>query len=67
VKARDVPEPGGCRCSEVITGKCTPGDCVLFGRACTPVDPVGPCMVSSEGTCAAWFKYGGRLKVEVMS
>jgi hydrogenase expression/formation protein HypD len=50
-------EPAGCRCGDVITGRATPADCNLFGRACTPITPVGPCMVSSEGTCQAWFKY----------
>lgn len=53
----DAPEPNGCRCGDVITGRCTPIECRLFARACTPTSPVGPCMVSSEGTCAAWFKY----------
>ena len=57
--AKDAPEPAGCRCGEVITGRCSPADCRLFGARCTPLSPVGPCMVSSEGTCAAWFKYGG--------
>lgn len=60
--AQDAPEPAGCRCGEVITGRCTPADCRLFGGRCTPLDPVGPCMVSSEGTCAAWFKYGKPTK-----
>ncbi len=55
--ASDEPEPPGCLCGEVITGKVTPHDCTLFGTACTPVHPIGPCMVSSEGTCQAWFKY----------
>ena len=50
-------DPTGCRCGDVITGRATPADCKLFGRACTPIYPVGPCMVSSEGTCQAWFKY----------
>lgn len=50
-------EPPGCRCGEVITGRCEPLDCGLFGVVCTPVNPVGPCMVSSEGACQAWFKY----------
>jgi hydrogenase expression/formation protein HypD len=50
-------EPVGCRCGEVIQGKATPGECPLFGTGCTPMNPVGPCMVSSEGTCAAWYKY----------
>jgi len=50
-------EPPGCRCGEVIQGKLEPDRCPLFGVKCTPTDPVGPCMVSSEGTCAAWYKY----------
>jgi hydrogenase expression/formation protein HypD len=50
-------DPPGCRCGEVITGKCSPVECRLFGSVCTPIYPVGPCMVSSEGTCQAWFKY----------
>lgn len=55
--AHEAPEPKGCRCGEVITGRCGPQDCRLFGTACTPIDPIGPCMVSSEGSCAAHFKY----------
>lgn len=50
-------EPAGCRCGEVISGLMTPRDCNLFATTCTPVHPIGPCMVSSEGTCQAWFKY----------
>ena len=50
-------EPPGCRCGDVIQGKATPAECSLFGTRCTPAEPVGPCMVSSEGTCAAWYKY----------
>ncbi|HPM22408.1 MAG TPA: hydrogenase formation protein HypD [Phycisphaerae bacterium] len=46
-----------CRCGEVITGKAEPADCPAFADACTPLSPIGPCMVSSEGTCAAWYKY----------
>ena len=46
-----------CRCGEVITGKISPADCPLFARRCVPEDPVGPCMVSSEGACAAAYKY----------
>jgi len=53
----DRPEPPGCRCGEVITGRCTPAECALFAKVCTPVNAIGPCMVSSEGTCQAWFKY----------
>ena len=50
-------DPPGCRCGEVIQGKVDPQDCPLFADRCTPTKPVGPCMVSSEGTCAAVFKY----------
>jgi hydrogenase expression/formation protein HypD len=53
-------EPPGCLCSQVIAGMSTPPQCALFGARCTPDDPVGPCMVSSEGTCAAYFRYGGQ-------
>ncbi|HHT9154025.1 MAG TPA: hydrogenase formation protein HypD, partial [Candidatus Hypogeohydataceae bacterium YC40] len=56
-----VKEPKGCLCGDMLRGVKTPPDCPLFGRACTPSDPVGPCMVSSEGTCAAWFKYQGEI------
>jgi hydrogenase expression/formation protein HypD len=47
----------GCRCGKVLTGKIRPPDCPLFGTACTPAQPVGPCMVSTEGSCAAYYKY----------
>ena len=50
-------EPKGCRCGLVLKGLVTPDECPLFGDACTPETPVGPCMVSSEGTCAAFYKY----------
>jgi hydrogenase expression/formation protein HypD len=46
-----------CRCGAVITGQVEPRDCPAFARQCTPLSPIGPCMVSSEGTCAAWYKY----------
>jgi len=48
-----------CKCEEVLKGSFEPNDCPLFGGNCTPEKPVGPCMVSSEGACAAYFKYGG--------
>jgi hydrogenase expression/formation protein HypD len=51
-------DPPGCLCGKVIQGKSLPMDCSLFGVRCTPDQPVGPCMVSSEGTCAAHFRYG---------
>jgi hydrogenase expression/formation protein HypD len=53
----DVPEPRGCACGEVLKGIKLPTACVLYQKACTPLHPVGPCMVSSEGTCAAYFRY----------
>jgi hydrogenase expression/formation protein HypD len=52
-------EPEGCICGEVLRGVSTPRDCSLFSSVCTPQSPVGPCMVSSEGTCAAYYLYGG--------
>lgn len=54
--------PPGCRCGEVLAGKILPPECPLFGTSCTSLTPVGPCMVSSEGSCSAYFKYhrGGR-------
>jgi len=51
-------EPKGCLCSEIIKGKKKPPECKLFSKSCTPTNPVGPCMVSSEGSCAAYYKYG---------
>jgi hydrogenase expression/formation protein HypD len=53
----DVPEPRGCACGQVLKGIKLPTDCALYQKACTPLHPVGPCMVSSEGTCAAYFRY----------
>jgi len=54
-----VEEARGCRCGQVLCGIISPPDCPLFADPCTPQSPVGPCMVSSEGTCAAYYKYGG--------
>lgn len=48
----------GCRCGEVLKGQIRPPECPLFSKKCTPATPVGPCMVSTEGSCAAYFKYG---------
>ncbi len=60
----DLDDPA-CRCGEVIQGKVDPRECSLFDRDCTPLHPVGPCMVSSEGTCAAWHKYNRMDGTEV--
>ena len=50
-------EPAGCMCGAVLKGVITPDECPLFAGDCAPENPVGPCMVSSEGTCAAFYKY----------
>ena len=58
IEAGEERENPACRCGEVLKGKLSPFDCPLFSTACTPESPVGACMVSSEGTCAAAYKYG---------
>lgn len=55
----EAPEPAGCVCGQILAGLKTPPECSLYRKVCTPTDPVGPCMVSSEGTCAAYFRYNG--------
>jgi len=57
VRGRTLPDPAEAQCGEVLTGALKPRDCRLFGRACTPETPVGALMVSSEGACAAQYKY----------
>jgi hydrogenase expression/formation protein HypD len=52
--------PPGCDCSRVVLGKIYPNQCRLYGRACTPRQPVGPCMVSDEGACRIWWSSGAR-------
>ena len=47
----------GCQCGDVLRGAILPFECKLFGRGCTPEHPIGPCMVSSEGSCAAYYRY----------
>ena len=53
-----VPDPRACRCGEVLRGARKPWQCGVFGTACTPERPIGTCMVSSEGACAAYYHYG---------
>ena len=53
-------EPELCSCGDILRGVKIPTECPLFGTGCTPDSPVGPCMVSTEGSCAAYFKYGHR-------
>ncbi len=57
-------ERNDCRCGEVLCGLIEPQECKLFAKSCTPQMPVGPCMVSSEGACAAWFKYGRKKQTQ---
>ncbi|MFZ8795373.1 MAG: hydrogenase formation protein HypD [Acidilobaceae archaeon] len=59
--------PPGCRCAEVIIGKIKPLQCPLFMRKCTPSNPVGPCMVSVEGTCAIWARFGAGGLADVIA
>ncbi|WP_420265747.1 hydrogenase formation protein HypD [Candidatus Magnetominusculus dajiuhuensis] len=54
----DYSEITACQCADVLRGIKTPPECALFKKACTPENPVGACMVSSEGSCSAYFKYG---------
>jgi hydrogenase expression/formation protein HypD len=60
VQMEKTGEPTGCRCHEILTGLKTPPECPLYKKKCSPVNPVGPCMVSSEGACAAYYKYHGQ-------
>ncbi|HEY49159.1 MAG TPA: hydrogenase formation protein HypD [Dehalococcoidia bacterium] len=55
-------EPKGCICGDILRGVKTPAECRLFGKTCTPEHPVGPCMVSSEGSCSAHYLYGGDVE-----
>ncbi len=59
VDVEKTREDKGCICGEILKGLKSPDDCKLFGKACTPNDPVGACMVSNEGACAAWYRYRG--------
>jgi hydrogenase expression/formation protein HypD len=58
VTVEEPNEAAGCRCGEILKGKIAPSECPLFHTACTPESPIGACMVSNEGTCAAAYKYG---------
>lgn len=57
VEVPEPVEPKGCICGEILKGLKKPADCKLFAKACNPVDPIGACMVSSEGSCHAYYKY----------
>jgi hydrogenase expression/formation protein HypD len=59
-KITGKPNPA-CRCGDVLQGKCKPSDCKVFGKVCTPLHPVGACMVSDEGACSAYYQYSGLI------
>ncbi|MBI3793901.1 MAG: hydrogenase formation protein HypD [Nitrospinae bacterium] len=60
----DDKETPGCICDKILRGVKKPGDCPLFARACSPENPVGACMVSDEGTCSVYYRYGGKTIAE---
>ena len=57
--------PPGCDCARVVLGRIYPDQCALYGRACTPRTPIGPCMVSDEGACRIWWASGVRTQREL--
>ncbi len=59
IELKDTPEPAGCSCGQILMGLKIPEECIMYGKKCTPAHPVGPCMVSSEGACAAYYRYKG--------
>lgn len=62
ISAAPVPDHPACACGAILRGLKKPKDCKLFGKACTPERPLGSCMVSSEGACAAYYRYRGELQ-----
>ena len=64
---RNVPvvDPAECQCGEVLKGRLKPWQCQVFGKSCTPDNPIGALMVSSEGACAAYYNYGARWREQV--
>jgi hydrogenase expression/formation protein HypD len=61
-----VADPKACQCGEVLKGVIKPWECKVFGTACTPETPIGTCMVSSEGACAAYYNFGRFTRERVM-
>lgn len=53
---QDIQLPEACRCGDVIIGRINPNECPMFGKSCNPMNPYGPCMVSSEGACGIWYR-----------
>ncbi len=60
IHSKEFQEPAGCRCGELLRGLVSPQECPLFGKQCTPGSPVGPCMVSIEGSCNIEYRYASR-------
>jgi len=60
-----VADPTACQCGEVLKGVLKPWECKVFGTACTPETPIGTCMVSPEGACAAYYNYGRLTRTRV--
>jgi hydrogenase expression/formation protein HypD len=60
-----IEDPKACQCGEVLKGLIRPAQCKVFGKSCTPETPLGALMVSSEGACAAYYRYGGGIKLNV--
>ncbi|MGK5085298.1 hydrogenase formation protein HypD [Bdellovibrionota bacterium FG-1] len=58
LKVYEVPDPKACECGSIVRGLKKPLDCKLFGKVCTPDNPIGSCMVSSEGACGAYYRFG---------
>jgi hydrogenase expression/formation protein HypD len=58
IRTESAPSRHGCRCGDVLRGLIAPPDCPLFNKDCCPDRPLGPCMVSAEGSCSAWLTYG---------
>ncbi|WP_368030949.1 hydrogenase formation protein HypD [Arcobacter sp. s6] len=58
---KEVKDNKACRCPDILKGVAKPHDCKIFGTLCTPTNPIGSCMVSSEGACSAYYKYGNLL------
>jgi len=60
IRVKKTKKRCGCICGDILKGKKIPPDCRMFGKLCTPENPLGPCMVSSEGSCAAYYRYGNK-------
>lgn len=61
LSTQEVKENKACKCPEILKGVAKPTDCKIFGTVCTPTNPIGSCMVSSEGACSAYYKYGNLI------